>query len=161
MGEIMKIAGFILNSLVHIWPYLLLTIPLAVAVQLTGAAKFINKSLSKNPLVSILLATLIGALSPFCSCGVIPIITSLLIGGVPLAPVMAFWIASPSMDSEVFFLSTASIGWNLSVWRLGATFVISLAVQDTLPTLRVCEALLENPCFTKTSEPLLYAPGNI
>jgi uncharacterized membrane protein YraQ (UPF0718 family) len=58
---------------------------------------------------------------------VIPVISSLLIGGVPLAPVMSFWIASPSMDPEIFFLSTASIGWELSVWRLAATFGISLS----------------------------------
>jgi uncharacterized protein len=126
MEQIIKIAVFILDSFVHIWPYLLITIPLAVAVQLTGAAKFINKALSKNPIVSILLATIVGAFSPFCSCGVIPIIASLLLSGVPLAPVMSFWIASPSMDPEIFFLSTATIGWNMSVWRLVATFIISL-----------------------------------
>jgi hypothetical protein len=33
------------------------------------------------------------------------------LGGMPPAPVMSFWIASPSMDPEIFFLSTASIGW--------------------------------------------------
>ncbi len=126
MEQILKIAGFILDSFIHIWPYLLITIPLAVAVQLTGAAKFINKAFGKNPFVSIVLATLIGAISPFCSCGVIPVIASLLIGGVPLGPVMSFWIASPSMDPEIFFLSTATIGWKLSVWRLAATFAISL-----------------------------------
>ena len=112
MEQIIKIAEFIINSFVHIWPYLLVTIPLAVIVQITGAAKFINKAFSKNPIISILLATIVGAFSPFCSCGVIPVITSLLIGGVPLAPVMSFWIASPSMDPEIFFLSTATIGWN-------------------------------------------------
>ena len=127
MEQIIKIAEFILDSFVHIWPYLLVTIPLAVTVQLTGAAKFINKALSKNPIASILLATIVGAFSPFCSCGVIPVITTLLIGGVPIAPVMSFWIASPSMDPEIFFLSTATVGWNLSVWRLVATFVISLS----------------------------------
>lgn len=127
MEQILKIANFILDSFIHIWPYLIITIPLAVIVQISGAAKFINIALSKKPLVSVLLATIIGAFSPFCSCGVIPIITSLLIGGVPLAPVMSFWIASPSMDPEIFFLSTASIGWNLSVWRLAATFFISLS----------------------------------
>lgn len=115
-----------LESFIHIWPYLLITIPLAVLVKQTGAARMIHKVLSKKPLVSVLLATLIGALSPFCSCGVIPVISSLLIGGVPIAPVMSFWIASPSMDPEIFFLSTASIGWELSVWRLAATFGISL-----------------------------------
>ncbi len=126
MEQVLKIADFILDSLVHIWPYLLISIPLAVAVQLTGAAKFIHKAFSKNPMVSILLATALGAFSPFCSCGVIPVIASLLIGGLPLAPVMSFWIASPSMDPEIFFLSTATIGWKLSVWRLAATFIISL-----------------------------------
>ena len=35
-------------------------------------------------------AALFGSLSPFCSCGVIPIVAGLLGIGVPLAPVMAF-----------------------------------------------------------------------
>jgi uncharacterized membrane protein YraQ (UPF0718 family) len=126
MDQILKIADFILKSFIHIWPYLLVTIPLAVVINLSGASKYINKALSKKPLVSIFLATVVGAFSPFCSCGVIPVITSLLIGGVPLGPVMAFWIASPSMDPEIFMLSVATIGWKLSVWRLVATFVISI-----------------------------------
>lgn len=126
MEQILKIAGFIIDSFIHIWPYLVVTIPLAVAVQYMGAAKFITKALSKNPVLSILLATIVGAFSPFCSCGVIPVISALLIGGVPLAPVMSFWIASPSMDPEIFFLSTAAIGWELSVWRLAASLIISL-----------------------------------
>ncbi len=127
MENILKIADFVLKSFYHIWPYLLITIPLAVAVNLSGAAKLIHKALSKQPVLSVILATFIGAFSPFCSCGVIPVITSLLIGGVPLGPVMSFWIASPSMDPEIFFLSVSSVGWQLSIWRLAATFLISLA----------------------------------
>jgi len=127
MEQLQNIAGYILDSFIQIWPYLIITIPLAVAVQISGAAKWINKAFVKNHHISIILATVIGAFSPFCSCGVIPVIASLLIGGVPLAPVMSFWIASPSMDPEIFFLSTATIGWELSVWRLAATFIISLA----------------------------------
>ncbi len=106
---------------------MLVSIPLAVLVQVSGAAKFINKALSKKPIVAILLATIVGAFSPFCSCGVIPVIATLLISGVPLAPVMSFWIASPSMDPEIFFLSVATVGWEFSVWRLVSTFIISLS----------------------------------
>jgi hypothetical protein len=127
MEQIIKIPAFILESFIHIWPYLLITIPIAVAIQLSGAAKFNNKILHKKPFLSIIIATAIGAISPFCSCGVIPVIASLLIGGIPLAPVMSFWIASPSMDPEIFFLSVAAIGWRLSMWRLTATFVISFS----------------------------------
>ncbi|NPV39062.1 Transporter [Brevinematales bacterium NS] len=80
-----------------------------------------------NAFLSILLGTIIGAFSPFCSCSVIPVITSLLIAGVPLGAVMSFWIASPSMDPEIFFLSVASLGWPLAIARLIATFFLSLA----------------------------------
>jgi uncharacterized membrane protein YraQ (UPF0718 family) len=127
LDQIVTIARLIVDSLLHIWPYLLVTIPLAVAVQMTGAAKYINRAFQARPVSAIFLATAVGAFSPFCSCGVVPVVAALLIGGVPLAPVMSFWIASPSMDPEVFFLSVATLGWELAVWRLAGTLVLSLS----------------------------------
>jgi len=127
MKYINEVAMFVLESFIHIWPYLVITIPLAVIVQLTGAARYIKKVLSMRPMLAIVLATLVGAFSPFCSCGVIPVIASLLIAGVPLAPVMSFWIASPSMDPEIIFLSASTIGWELTWWRLAATLIVSLS----------------------------------
>jgi uncharacterized membrane protein YraQ (UPF0718 family) len=111
----------------NIWPYLLITIPLAVAVNLSGASKYINRAFQASPLMAIVLATAVGAFSPFCSCTVIPVVASLLISGVPLAPVMAFWIASPSMDPEIFFLSVSMLGWDLALWRLVGTLLLSLS----------------------------------
>ncbi len=125
--HVLNISQFIFDAFLHIWPYLLVTIPLAVAVQMSGASKYIKRAFEARPLTAILLATVVGAFSPFCSCGVIPVIASLLISGVPLAPVMSFWIASPSMDPEIFFLSVGMIGWNLAVWRMVATLFLSLA----------------------------------
>ena len=111
LDHIAKISEFIIGSFFHIWPYLLVTVPLAVAVQMSGASKYIKRAFQARPLTAIVLATGVGAFSPFCSCGVIPVIASLLISGVPLAPVMSFWIASPSMDPEIFFLSVGLIGY--------------------------------------------------
>ncbi len=125
--QLITIAKMMIESFLHIWPYLLVTIPLAVVVRMSGASKFINRAMSGRPLVAIFLATAVGAFSPFCSCGVVPVVAALLIGGVPLAPVMSFWIASPSMDPEIFFLSVATIGWDLAVWRLVATLILSLS----------------------------------
>lgn len=127
IAEISKIIQFIGQAFLHIWPYLVITIPLAVAVKMSGASNYIKRAFQAGPVAAIILATVVGAFSPFCSCGVIPIIAALLISGVPLAPVMAFWIASPSMDMEIFFLSVGMIGWNLAVWRLAATLVLSLS----------------------------------
>jgi hypothetical protein len=124
-NEILRISTFIVEAFLHIWPYIVVTIPLAVAVQMSGAAKYIKRAFAAKPFTAIILATVVGAFSPFCSCGVIPVIASLLISGVPLAPVMSFWIASPSMDPEIFFLSVGLIGWELAVWRLVATLLLS------------------------------------
>jgi len=126
LASILKISQFIAEAFLHIWPYVVLTIPLAVAVQMSGASKYIKRAFEARPLTAVVLATVLGAFSPFCSCGVIPVIASLLISGVPLAPVMSFWIASPSMDPEIFFLSVGMIGWELAIWRLAATLVLSL-----------------------------------
>ncbi len=126
-NEIIRIADFMVNAFFHIWPYLVITIPIAVAVNMSGASKYIKRAFDAGPVTAILLATIVGAFSPFCSCGVIPVIAALLIGGVPLAPVMSFWVASPSMDPEIFFLSVGTLGWNLAVWRLMGTLILSLS----------------------------------
>ncbi|OFX83404.1 MAG: hypothetical protein A2W99_11635 [Bacteroidetes bacterium GWF2_33_16] len=154
MNHLIEIATFIAKSLLHIWPYLVITIPLAVAVQMTGAAKFIKKVLSMHPLLAIVLATLVGAFSPFCSCGVIPVIATLLIAGVPLAPVMSFWIASPSMDPEIIFLSAATIGWKLTWWRLAATLIISLSAGFITHTIMKRKLIGEDILRTQKISPV-------
>lgn len=128
IDQVSTIANFVVSAFLHVWPLLLLTIPMAVAVQMSGASRHIDQAFKARPLVAIFLATFVGAFSPLCSCGVIPVIAALLIGGVPLAPVMSFWIASPSMDPEIFFLSVATLGWELATWRLLTTLILSLAV---------------------------------
>lgn len=126
MEQIYYTLNFILKSFIHVWPYLLVTIPLAVWMNMSDYSTYFKKVMTKSPWLSIILATVVGAFSPFCSCGVIPVISALLIGGVPLAPVFAFWVASPSMDPEIFFLSVSVLGWELAVWRLASTFALSI-----------------------------------
>ncbi len=126
-NPILSILNFMFEAFLKTWPYLLVTIPVAVAVQMSGASRYIRRAFLARPLAAILLATLVGAFSPFCSCSVIPLVAALLIGGVPLAPVMSFWIASPSMDPEIFFLSVAMLGWELATVRLLTTLALSLS----------------------------------
>ena len=114
LNELARILVFVWEALVHVWPLLLITIPVAVLIKEVDASSKISSIFRKNIWLSIVIATLVGAIAPFCSCGVIPVISAMLISGVPLAPVMSFWLASPSMDPEIFFLSVASLGWPLA-----------------------------------------------
>lgn len=123
--DLIYVIQFTVQNFLSIWPYLLLSIPLAVAVRVSNASQYIRRAFVGRPIVAITLATLVGAFSPFCSCSVVPIIASLLIAGVPIGPVMAFWIASPTMDPEIFFLSVSVLGWELAIVRVIATLILS------------------------------------
>ena len=125
IDHLIKILAFVLNNVLHIWPLLLISIPLAVVIKTMNISTKINQLFKKNIWISILIATTIGAFSPFCSCSVILVISSMLIAGVPLGPMMAFWLAYPSMDPEIFFLSVTSLGWKLAISRMVVTFLMS------------------------------------
>ncbi len=117
---------FTLESMWQMLPFFALAIGLAAYAKATGADNMIASVFSGNPLRSTILAAFVGALSPFCSCGVIPLIAAMLGAGVPLAPVMAFWIASPIMDPEMFILTAAGIGFNFAIAKTLATIAMGL-----------------------------------
>jgi uncharacterized protein len=104
----------------------LLSVSLGVLVRALKLDGAIRRAFDARVGVAIVLATAVGAFSPFCSCTVVPLVAGLLVAGVPLAPVMSFWIASPTMDPEVFAFSVGMIGWPLAVARLLATLALSL-----------------------------------
>lgn len=106
---------FTLEAVWEMLPFFALAIAIAALARATSADVLIARAFSGNPVRATVLAALVGAISPFCSCGVIPLIAALLGAGVPLAPVMAFWIASPIMDPEMFVLTAAGIGFNFAV----------------------------------------------
>jgi len=105
-----RIIRFTLEGIAGIAPLLLLSAVLGAWLTAAHADRMIGRVFSGHILVAIATAAAFGALSPFCSCGVIPLIAVLLGSGVPLPAVMAFWIASPVMDPEMFLLTAGGLG---------------------------------------------------
>lgn len=126
LREIGAVGVFVGRGFLRVLPFLAVTVPLSVAFRHTGMRDRVRAVVDRGPVLAVVIATAVGAVSPFCSCGVVPLIAALLGTGVPLAPVMAFWLASPSMDPEMLFMSAGMVGWDLALWRLGATFAMSL-----------------------------------
>ncbi|WP_372922722.1 permease, partial [Roseovarius sp.] len=108
-------AMFTFESLLSTAPFLILSIAVAAWAGATGADNLIARAFTGTPIVMIALAALAGGASPFCSCGVIPLIAALLAMGVPLSAVMAFWLASPVMDPSMFVLTTGVLGLEFAV----------------------------------------------
>jgi uncharacterized membrane protein YraQ (UPF0718 family) len=106
---------FVGDSLLFIVPFLVLSVAVAGAAKATGADTIIGRVAAAKPGTVILAAAVFGGLSPFCSCGVIPIIAALLAMGVPLPAVMAFWLSSPVMDPAMFVLTAGALGTEFAV----------------------------------------------
>ena len=117
---------FLFDSILYIAPYFVLAVGMAASIKASSVDKIVAQVFSGHPLKAILIASVFGALSPFCSCGVIPLIASLLAAGVPLAPVMSFWIASPVMDPEMFILTSAGISVDFALAKAGFAIALGL-----------------------------------
>lgn len=100
---------------------------LAIAyLKATGAENLLAKAFEGNPARMIIMAALLGGLSPFCSCEVIPFIAALLAVGAPLGAVMAFWLASPLMDPAMFAITTGSISLDFALAKTAAAVALGM-----------------------------------
>ncbi|WP_072748522.1 permease [Oceanicella actignis] len=103
------------RSLLATAPFLVLSVTIVAWAAATGAENLIARMFNGAPAIMIGLGALAGGLSPFCSCGVIPLIAALLTMGVPLPAVMAFWLSSPIMDPSMFVLTAGVLGLEFAV----------------------------------------------
>ena len=117
----------------------------AVAALLAGALTLGNWSdralawLSGGPARAVLIASFVGAVTPVCGLGVLPLIATLLRRGLPLAPVMAFWVSSPVTDPSMLLITAGIIGLPFAIAKTVAAFGIGLfggAVTWFLPGFR-------------------------
>ena len=119
-------AAFTVQSVWNVLPFLLLSVGIAAYAKASGTDNLIARAFRGHAVPMVIFASLMGALSPFCSCGVIPLIAALLSMGVPLAPVMAFWLASPIMDPSMFVITAATLGTTFAIGKTIAAIGIGL-----------------------------------
>ncbi|MEO1134260.1 MAG: permease [Cyanobacteria bacterium J06639_1] len=131
-------ALFTLKNYWHVVPFLLLSVAAAAYAQASGADNLIAKAFQGNVSRAIVMGALVGAFSPFCSCGVIPLVAALLSVGVPLPAVMAFWLSSPLMDPSMFALTMGTLGPHFAAGKTVATVGIGLLGGfGTLPLMHL------------------------
>lgn len=100
---------------------------LAVAyLKASGAEALLARAFEGRELRMIVLAALLGGLSPFCSCEVIPFVAAMLAVGAPLSAVMAFWLSSPLMDPAMFLITAGTLGTGFAAMKTAAAVGIGL-----------------------------------
>jgi uncharacterized protein len=127
MNTIIYILEFVFNAISSIGLFFIIGISIASIIKTFQLDRVLRKAFETNKRASIPIASGTGTFSPLCSCGVIPAVAALLASGVPLAPIMAFWITSPLMDPESFVLTYGLLGKEMAVARVLAALGIGLA----------------------------------
>lgn len=141
--------AFVLKALAGTAPFIAFAVLAVAYLKATGAENLLAKAFEGNQARMIVMAALLGGLSPFCSCEVIPFIAALLAVGAPLGAVMAFWLASPLMDPAMFAITTGAIGTEFAIAK--AVAAVSLGVFGGFGTM----LLSGTPVF---SDPLREKP---
>lgn len=119
-------ALFAIVSFVKVSPMVALGIVLSAWVAASGAGAVTANLFKGRPSTVIVTAAAIGAVTPVCGVTVLPLMTGLLMSGVPLAPIMAFWLSSPVTDPSLFTATWAVLGPGFAVGKTIAAFAIGI-----------------------------------
>ena len=119
-------ALFVLNGFVHVAPLVAIGITLAAWILASGASDRVAAIFQGRTVQTVIAATVVGAISPVCGVTVLPLMAGLLSAGVPLAPVMAFWLASPITGPELLSVTAATLGWQFMLGKAAAAIFLGL-----------------------------------
>lgn len=117
---------FVFQSMVNVTPLILPGVLITAWVAASGAGGHIKRAIEGKRMLAIVTASLVGAVTPVCGVTVLPLMAGLLASGVPLAPVMAFWLSSPVTDPAMFAVTVATLGWGFAIGKTLAAFFIGL-----------------------------------
>jgi uncharacterized protein len=122
----LRVLGRVLDTLEQTWPFLVLSIALAAAVQVYVGTDRVGRWLRRSVPVAVLGAVALGALTPFCSCGTMAVVLGSLAASVPWAPIVAFMASSPLTSPGEYALSVGLFGVDFATTFLGAAAVVGL-----------------------------------
>ncbi|MEM9238868.1 MAG: permease [Pseudomonadota bacterium] len=117
---------FAAKALLGTAPFIAFAVLAVAYMKATGAETLLARAFEGNKARMIIMAALLGGLSPFCSCEVIPFIAAMLALGAPLSAVMAFWLASPLMDPAMFLITSGNLGWEFAIGKTVAAVFLGL-----------------------------------
>ena len=91
-------------------------------------------------------ASLMGIITPFCSCSSVPIFIGFVEAGIPLGVTFSFLVTSPIVNEAAFAVLLAAFGWKVAVTYAGMGVVIGVVSGMVISKLRP-EAYLEEGAF--------------
>lgn len=119
-------AVFVVEGLISVAPLVVPGILLAAWITASGADSRIARAFEGRVFYAVIAASMIGAVTPVCGVTVLPLMAGLLVAGIPLAPIMAFWLSSPVTDPAMLATTAATLGYEFAIGKTVSAFAIGL-----------------------------------
>lgn len=87
----------------------------------------VQRHLGPSSLGSVIKATLFGIPLPLCSCGVVPVATSLKNSGASKGSIISFLVSTPQIGADSFLVTYSLIGWVFALFRIAASAITAFA----------------------------------
>jgi uncharacterized membrane protein YraQ (UPF0718 family) len=124
---LLTVAGQVWGSLQHNWPYLVVSMLVAAAMNLYLDKEAVAGFLRRHERSGVLAATGAAVATPLCSCGTTAVILGMMAGSMPWAPIVAFMVASPLTSPEELIYSAGLFGWPFATAFFVASILLGLA----------------------------------
>jgi len=103
----------------------------------------------KNKYVGNILASLLGIITPFCSCSAIPLFLGFVQAGVPLGVTFSFLVASPMINEVALVLLLGLFGWKIALIYIVSGLFIAILSGMIIGKMKV-ENLVESFVYENT-----------
>jgi uncharacterized protein len=121
------VAAKVVTTFAHNWPYLLVGILGAAAVQIYIGTDQVTSWLRRHRRGAVAGSVGVAVATPLCSCGTTAVVLSMLASTVPWAPVVAFMVASPLTSPSELFYSAGLFGWPFALLFFVGSIALGLA----------------------------------
>jgi len=110
-----------LNEIFHLFvmmaPFLMLGFLISGILFLITSKEMVARNIGKPGLLSIFKASILGVPMPLCSCGVIPVSSSLYNRGASKASTLSFLISTPQTGVDSIFITYSMLGLPFAICR--------------------------------------------
>ena len=111
----------------HTWPYLLLSVMVAAILKVHVEPARLRAWLARHQRASVVGAIGLAVLTPLCSCGTMALILAMLATSMPLAPIVAFMVASPLTSPGQLLFTAGLFGWPFAGFHFTVAIVLGFA----------------------------------
>jgi len=117
---------------------LVLIIFLVGIVRSYFSAEKTRKALEGKPLfVGNVMASLLGIVTPFCSCSAIPLFLGFVEAGIPVGVTFSFLIAAPMINEVALVMLVGLFGWKVALIYVATGLIVAIIAGYILEKLKL------------------------